>query len=398
MRVRIVDTLKSNCVFNVDAKERPSGAVSSPTSSPSLSPDGKRFATGGTYRDGGQVLLWDTNSRRIEHTFDEPATSRCSCVVHFSSDTRLLAYAVEREYMSDSLEVRNVVDGDNVYVLEPRKGNTRCTRFSPDNTRLAACGVCIQIWDLATSRPSLEIKYRAHSLEWSKDGVHVIACNFTNGQLMMYDARAGTQVRTWRDRVTGCVIPPHLWPYNCMSVSPDGRYLASVRGSTVSVWDLENAREVARYAFPREMLCVTFSPNGEFIAAGAYICTIPKMLCTPISLLFSSHIHISTYSSCVLIRSCVGGKRRSQCKVFVPATFRDVCLFGDTIAVTFCGRCPQFQTLRSIFVWTCVRFVFPFLLSCSNFFTLSSTPYPPLLSRLDPRHRSTTQRGWTAVR
>jgi len=243
----------------------------------SVSPDGKKFATGGTYRDGGQVLLWDTNSRRIDHTFDKPATSRCACVVHFSSDTRLLAYAVEREYMSDSVEVRNVADGDCVCVLEPRKGNTRCTRFSPDDTRLAACGVCIQIWDLAKGRPSLEIKHRAHSLEWAKDGVHVIAYNLTNGQLMMYDARTGTQVRAWRDRVTGGVIAPHLWPYICMSVSPDGRYLASVRGSTVSVWDLENAREVARYAFPREMFCVTFSPNGEFIASGSYICNMPKV-------------------------------------------------------------------------------------------------------------------------
>ncbi|KAF8126285.1 hypothetical protein EV363DRAFT_1585927 [Boletus edulis] len=105
----------------------------------SVSTDGKKFATGGTYRDGGQVLLWDTNSRRIEHTFDKPAMSRCLCVVHSSSDTRLLAYAVEREYMSDSLEVRNVADGSCVCVLELWKGNTRCTRFSPDDTRLAAC-------------------------------------------------------------------------------------------------------------------------------------------------------------------------------------------------------------------------------------------------------------------
>lgn len=239
-----------------------------------VSTDGKKFATGGTYRDGGQVLLWDANTRQIEHTFDRPAVSRCLCVVHFSSGTRFLAYAFEREYMSDSLEVRDATDGSSVCVLEPRKGNNRCIRFSPDDTWLAACGVCIQIWDLATGRPSLEIKQRAHSLEWTKDGSHVVAYNLANGQLMMYDTRTGTQIRSWRDRIAS--IPAHLWPYICMSVSPSGRYLASVRGNTVCVWDLESAREVARYSFPRDMFCVAYSPNSDFIASGAYICKAPK--------------------------------------------------------------------------------------------------------------------------
>ena len=269
-----------------------------------ISTDGKKFATGGTYRDGGQVLLWDTNSRRIEHTFDKPAISRCLCVVHFSSDTRLLAYAVEREYMSDSLEVRNVSDGSCVRVLEPRKGNTRCTRFSPDDTRLAACGVCIQIWELNTGRPSLEIKHRAHSLEWTKDGLHVVANNLANGQLMMYDARTGAQIRSWRDRAAG-VAAPHLWPYICMSVSPDGRSLASVRGNTVYVWGLEDAREVARYSFPRDMFCVAYSPNGDFIASGSYICKAPKEE-LDILVRCSHRIHIALF---VLTRvSCVGGE------------------------------------------------------------------------------------------
>ncbi|KAG8215498.1 quinon protein alcohol dehydrogenase-like superfamily [Butyriboletus roseoflavus] len=240
-----------------------------------VSTDGKKFATGGTYRDGGQVLLWDANARRIEHTFDKPAISRCLCVVHFSSDTRFLVFAFEREYMSDSLEVRNTTDGSCVCVLEPRKGNNRCTRFSPDDKRLAACGVCIQIWELATGRPSLEIKQRAHSLEWTKDGSRVIANNLANGQLMMYDAHTGTQIRCWRDHAGG-IPAPQLWPYICMSVSPDGRFLASVRGNVVHVWDLENVREVARYSFPRDMFCVAYSPNGDFIVSGAYICKAPK--------------------------------------------------------------------------------------------------------------------------
>lgn len=265
-----------------------------------VSTDGKRFATGGTYRDGGQVLLWDANSRRIEHTFDRPAISRCLCVVHFSSDTRFLAYAFEREYMSDSLEVRNTADGSCVCVLEPRKGNNRCTQFSPDDTRLAACGVCIQIWELATGRPSLEIKQRAHSLEWTKDGLHVIANNLANGQLMMYDARTGTQLRTWRDRAAG-LPAPHLWPYICMSVSPNGRFLASVRGSVVYVWDLESVREVARYSFPRDMFCVAYSPDGDFIASGAYICKAPKehdtMVCRSYRM-SSVRTHSSVYCRC----------------------------------------------------------------------------------------------------
>ncbi|KAF8554040.1 hypothetical protein OG21DRAFT_1509350 [Imleria badia] len=92
---------------------------------------------------------------------------------------------------------------------------------------------------------------------------------------MVYDARTGAQIRTWRDCGPG-VTAPHLWPYICMSVSPDGRCLASVRGNTVYVWDLENAREMTRYSFPRDMFCVAYSPNGEFIAAGSYICKVPK--------------------------------------------------------------------------------------------------------------------------
>lgn len=276
-------------IWNVSEKTREGeairGGISTIFTTVAVSTDGRKFATGGTYRDGGQVTLWDSATRQIEHTFDKPAISRCLCVVHFSSDTRLLAYAVEREYMSDSLEVRDATDGSCVCVLEPRKGNTRCTRFSPDDTRLAACGVCIQVWELATGRPSLEIKHRAHSLEWTKDGAHVVANNLANGQYMMYDACTGAQIRSWRDRAAG-ITAPHLWPYICMSVSPDGRFLASVRGNTVYVWDLETAREVARYVFPRDMFCVAYSPKGDFIAFGSYICKVPReqdtLVCHPL--------------------------------------------------------------------------------------------------------------------
>ena len=202
--------------------------------------------------------------------------------------------------MSDSLEVRDVADGSCMCVLEPRKGNTRCTRFSPDDARVAACGVCIQIWELATGRPSLEIKHRAHSLEWTKDGLHVVANNLANGQLMMYDARTGDQIRSWRDRAPG-ITTPHLWPYICMSVSPGGRFLASVRGNTVYVWDLGNAVEMARYSFPRDMFCVAYSPNGEFIASGSYICKAPQERDTPVH--YSHRVSIvrtSTNSSVLL--------------------------------------------------------------------------------------------------
>src|SRR5262249_23481004 len=66
------------------------------------------------------------------------------------------------------------------------------------------------------------------------------------------------------------VLTGHSKGVSALTISPDGRYLASgAEGGEVKLWDLETGREVRCFTGLRNgVMSVAFSPDGQLLAAG----------------------------------------------------------------------------------------------------------------------------------
>jgi WD40 repeat protein len=116
--------------------------------------------------------------------------------------------------------------------LEAGAGEVRCVAFSPDGKRLAAGNRygTVRIWDVATCK----------------------------------------EVKT----ITG-----HMGDVWSIAFSPDGKTLAAVdtdwkKPSKIKLYDTTTWQERGSLPMPGEILCIAYSPNGEWLAAGSWDKTV----------------------------------------------------------------------------------------------------------------------------
>ena len=113
------------------------------------SSDGRRLASGGSERGGGELFVWDADSGKRVHAFEgHPGmVSGLSwvpgreVVVSGGSDGRLRWWDLQR--------------GECVRVQEAHQGTVHSLKVSPDDSILASCGDdgAIRLWDLESGEP-----------------------------------------------------------------------------------------------------------------------------------------------------------------------------------------------------------------------------------------------------
>jgi WD40 repeat protein len=147
--------------------------------------------------------------------------------------------------------------------------------FSNRKALISAGGDGIRMWDTATAK---ELRFfgndsvGANSLSLSPDGRFLASGGFDK-LVHLWDIASGKEVRHFEG---------HQSQIDCVVFSPDGKLLASAGGErAIRVWEVKNGQEVFRLvghegqqvaggAINCQIRCLAFSPNGKMLASAGF--------------------------------------------------------------------------------------------------------------------------------
>ena len=137
--------------------------------------------------------------------------------------------------------------------------------FSPDGTRLAACGdQGIRVWDVTRHEPVAfwpSESVHSHHLAFSRDGKH-LATEGWGGTAEIWDTTTGRKLQTFKG---------HSGFIRSIAFSPDGTRLATGGADgTVRLWDIARSGDAAAISRPESELrsvIPDLSPDGRSLVA-----------------------------------------------------------------------------------------------------------------------------------
>ncbi|MBI1748958.1 MAG: WD40 repeat domain-containing protein [Acidobacteria bacterium] len=218
------------------------------------SPDGRHIASAGA----SVVFLLDAQTYQIERQlFAEDTMGTMS--VQWSPDGHSVAAA---SFDPPRVHIWDAATGELRVRLQGLNRPARSIAWSPEGSRLAACGANeIRIWDVKTEQ-ILRTLSGNNSVAWSPDGRYVVT-GFDE-VVRIYAVETGQLVRQFeRHRA---IVQTVAW-------SPDGRYVASSGSApfdlTVKVWEVETGLLVWTLPQNGGDAALAWSPNGAYLAAGS---------------------------------------------------------------------------------------------------------------------------------
>jgi WD40 repeat protein len=210
------------------------------------------------------VRLWDASTGR--QTRQLAGDSRTVAAVAFSRDGNYLACAGSDNSIRLWEPPNNWVEHLLHDSQELGIGGIRFLVFGNKDNVLASGGRSnkVRIWDVR----------RSQSIETFGDGeIGVIAGTFTSSGDRFVFGHSDNSIRVW-DRVNRrelLRLVGHSSWVNQITCSMTSRLMASAgNDQTVRLWDLDRGKEILRLSGPREALCVSLSPDGRWLASGGW--------------------------------------------------------------------------------------------------------------------------------
>ncbi|MFB4314172.1 hypothetical protein [Actinomadura sp. 21ATH] len=234
-----------------------------------FSPDGRIIATAA---GDGSVRLWDAASRRLRGAPVVHDRSGCGTGLHaaFSPDGKTLATGCFATIRLWDVATRRLL-GRPLNLGGPEGTGTlasvRSMAFSPDGRLLATPSYegTITLWDVPGRRRLSPVIGRPSG----KAGRSIDAVAFSPDGKRLYTAGADGRARIWdtaAHRQIGADLTGHRRNIVGMSLSRDGRTLATAGDSTVRLWDTATRRQIGPPLRDtrenRPVHGVAFSPDG----------------------------------------------------------------------------------------------------------------------------------------
>jgi WD40 repeat protein len=144
--------------------------------------------------------------------------------------------------------------------LAGRGKTDRTLALAADGRYVAAGGAeqAFWVWDVKTGEEVWELKHRSGEAS---------AAFTPDGKTLFISGESEKQVRVWDTasrKVVGTLSHPEV---RSMAVTPDGKFLATCRGTGVRVWDLATGTVVSSLPDPKgNMLAVALTPDGKTVA------------------------------------------------------------------------------------------------------------------------------------
>jgi WD40 repeat protein len=255
-----------------------------------FSPDGKYVLSGGYLskyeyydnkfnertgreQDISEIKLWSVESGNCTRTHYMENNDVES--VAFSPDGKSYAasYQNDQSRGTTTIYVWSTETGEVLNSITSPDYTVQSLKFSPDGNYLVVSysgNPRIVFWNLESMSAARVINTHGiiRDLDFSDDGRILAGISDHNGHITIWDTATGDVLRT---------LFALQGLFANMDLSPDGKYVASIRSNNMAIWNVSSGRAVLDISSLPEVgdridfTCLQFSPDMEYLAAGVEV-------------------------------------------------------------------------------------------------------------------------------
>ncbi|KAF3072290.1 hypothetical protein CFAM422_005381 [Trichoderma lentiforme] len=224
-----------------------------------FSQQGTWIASGNT---GGKIKIWDARHGNALHKTIQAHEKRINSIA-FSRDEKCLVSGSD----DSTFKIWSVETGSHLKSL----GCTwpiRAVAFSPDGSFIAAgFGHHVRVWESEPGAPRYVMnghEETVYAIAFSPQGRLVSASHDANIQLWDIEGSVSNDTNAPSESPSCSLV-------NFMTMSPDGKYLASVSGYYIYLWDGMTGMpmDVHELFQERQVSSISFSPDGKYLVTSS---------------------------------------------------------------------------------------------------------------------------------